>query len=142
MEYSRCSTTVRQEGATASAATATSRAIPPTSCARSNTRSGSVCAAASSWWLEAAAGGGWAMGRAMGAIAPGMRADLVVLDPAHPNLVARSGDAIANALIFGGGEGMVRDVMVGGQWRVRAGHHPGAETAAADYRSVMRELLA
>ena len=99
-------------------------------------------AAGTTLWLEAAAGGGWAMGRAMGAIAPGMRADLVVLDPAHPNLVARSGDAIANALIFGGGEGMVRDVMVGGQWRVRAGHHPGAETAAADYRSVMRELLA
>ena len=99
-------------------------------------------AAGTTLWLEAAAGGGWATGRSMGAIAPGLRADLVVLDPAHPNLAARSGDGIANALIFGGGERVVRDVMVGGRWRVRAGHHPLAEEAAAAYRSALGELLA
>jgi formimidoylglutamate deiminase len=36
-------------------------------------------------WLEAAAGGA-ALGRNMGAIAPGMRADLVVLDEDHPDV--------------------------------------------------------
>lgn len=94
-------------------------------------------------WHETAAGGAQALGRPMGAIARGLRADLVVLDPSHPNLVARSGDGIANALVFGGGEeGVVRDVMVGGQWRVREGHHPGAEAAEANYRRAMQELLA
>jgi len=33
----------------------------------------------------------------MGAIAPGMRADLVVLDPEHINLVARNGDGLLDA---------------------------------------------
>ena len=92
-------------------------------------------------WLEAAAGGK-ALGRKMGAIAPGHRADLVVLDADHPDLSGRSGDAIANALIFSGGTAMVRDVMVGGAWAVREGSHPGEEAAAAGYKRALSELLA
>ena len=92
-------------------------------------------------WLEAAAGG-QALGRKMGAIAPGHRADLVVLDADHPDLSGRSGDAIANALIFSGGTAMVRDVMVGGAWAVREGSHPGEEAAAAGYKRALSELLA
>jgi formimidoylglutamate deiminase len=98
-------------------------------------------AAGTTLWLEAAAGGGSAMGRAMGAIAPGMRADLVVLDPGHVDLHGRTGDAIANAFVFSGGSGMVRDVMVGGRWRVRDGHHPLEESAASDYRRALDDLL-
>ena len=99
-------------------------------------------AAGTTLWLEAAAGGGRALGREMGAIAKGMRADLVVLDPQHPNLASRSGDGIANALIFAGGEhGMVRDVMVGGKWTVREGRHPLQEQAAEGFRRVLGELL-
>ena len=91
-------------------------------------------------WLEAAAGGR-ALGRAMGAIAPGQRADLVVLDADHPDLAGRSGDTIANALIFSGTTGLVRDVMVGGTWTVRAGHHPREEQAANAYKHALAELL-
>lgn len=91
-------------------------------------------------WLEAAAGGK-ALGRAMGAIAPGMRADLVVLDANHTDLAARSGDAVANALIFSGGTNMVRDVMVGGAWAVREGSHPHEEAAANQYKKAVSELL-
>ena len=92
-------------------------------------------------WLEAAAGG-TVLGRKMGAIAPGLRADLVVLDPEHPDLSGRAGDAIANALIFSGGTTMVRDVMVGGAWTVREGRHPQEQDAASAYKKALTELLA
>ena len=93
-------------------------------------------------WLEAAAGGAQALGRRMGALAPGMRADLVVLDAGHVDLAGRSGDAIANALIFSGASDLVRDVMVAGRWVVRDKHHDGEERAASAYKQALRILLA
>ena len=93
-------------------------------------------------WLDAAGGGAQALGRAMGAIAVGRRADLAVLDADHPDLTARRGDDAANALVFSGARDMVRDVMVGGLWRVRAGVHPRQESAARDYRAALTTLLA
>ena len=87
-------------------------------------------------WLEAAAGGAQAMGRAMGAIAPGKRADLVVLD------AEQRGDAIVNTLIFGGTTGMVRDVMVAGDWVVQDRRHAREAEAAAAYRRTVSELVA
>jgi formimidoylglutamate deiminase len=93
-------------------------------------------------WLEAAAGGAQALGRAMGAIAPGRRADLVVLDAEAPDLAGRSGDAIANVFVFSGAQGLVRDVMVGGRWVVRRGRHPREEDAAAAFRRALAKLRA
>ena len=92
-------------------------------------------------WLEAAAGGK-VLGRNMGAIAPGLRADLVVLRADHPDLEGRSGDAIANALVFSGATDLVRDVMVGGTWVVREGLHPREGPAGNAYRRAVAELLA
>ena len=92
-------------------------------------------------WLEAASGGAQALGREMGAIAPGKRADLVVLDAEHPDIVGRSGDAIANGLVFSGSTGLVRDVMVAGRWVVRERHHPLEEKAAQRYARTLAELL-
>jgi len=92
-------------------------------------------------WLEAAAGGGQALGRRMGAIAPGVRADLVVLDAGNPDLAGRTGDAIANALVFSGARSLVRDVMVAGRWVVRERRHPRAEAAERNYRAAVKALL-
>lgn len=92
-------------------------------------------------WLEAAEGGARALGRRAGALAAGHRADLVVLDAAHPDLASRSGDAFANALVFSGGRAMVRDVMVGGRWALREGNHPLAERARHEFVRVLGELL-
>ncbi len=92
-------------------------------------------------WLEAAEGGARALGRRAGALAAGQRADLVVLDAAHPDLAARSGDAIANALVFSGARAMVRDVMVGGRWALREGRHPLAGRARREFVRVLGELL-
>jgi formimidoylglutamate deiminase len=93
-------------------------------------------------WLEAAAGGAQALGRRMGALAPGMRADLVVLDKENSDLTGRSGDAIANALIFSGANRLVRDVMVAGRWVVQEKRHAKAQAAASAYKRVLEDLLA
>jgi formimidoylglutamate deiminase len=93
-------------------------------------------------WREAAAGGAQAMGRRMGAIAPGMRADLVVLDADHADLAGRTGDAIANALVFSGARQIVRDVMVAGRWVVRRRRHAAEHAAASAYKRAVKQLLA
>jgi formimidoylglutamate deiminase len=93
-------------------------------------------------WLEAAAGGAQALGRRMGALAPGLRADFVVLDGEHPDLAGRSGEAIADALVFSGSGDLVRDVMVGGRWVVQQKHHAAEEAAASRYKDALKNLLA
>ena len=92
-------------------------------------------------WLEAAAGGAQALGREMGALAPGKRADLVVLDGEHPDLASRTGDAIANALVFSGTSGLVHDVMVAGRWVVRERQHAQQDAAARRYARAVAELV-
>jgi formimidoylglutamate deiminase len=92
-------------------------------------------------WLEAAQGGGQALGRRMGALAPGNRADLVVLDGEHPDLEGRGGDAAANALVFSGAADLVRDVMVAGRWVVQERRHESLEVAATAYKRTIRRLL-
>ena len=92
-------------------------------------------------WLEAAAGGAQALGRKSGAIAPGRRADLLVLDAHHPDIRGRPGDRIANAAIFCGSHSLVRDVMVGGRWQVRKGIHALQASAASDYTAAVAALL-
>ena len=93
-------------------------------------------------WLEAAAGGAQAMGRKMGALAAGQRADFVVLDGEQPDIAGKSGDMIANAAIFSGTQGLVRDVMVGGRWQVRDGRHALEDSASRDYGKAVKALLA
>jgi formimidoylglutamate deiminase len=90
----------------------------------------------------ALAGGAQALGRQIGRLAPGARADLVVLDGESPALLGRSEDQLLDSLVFAGNTNPVRDVMVGGRWRVREGRH-GAEAAVLDrYRAAVRALLA
>ncbi|MSQ70982.1 MAG: formimidoylglutamate deiminase [Betaproteobacteria bacterium] len=95
-----------------------------------------------SLWRAAAEGGAQAIGRVTGAIERGKRADFLVLDADHVNLVGRREDALLDALLFAGNGQMVRHVMVGGKWAVRDGHHPREEAIAARYKQVCRELTA
>lgn len=93
-------------------------------------------------WREAAAGGAQALGRPMGEIATGKRADLVVLDSHALNLEGRSGDALLDALVFASDGGSVKHVMVGGRWVVRDGRHVHQEEIEARYRAVQKQLFA
>ena len=86
--------------------------------------------------------GASALGRPIGAIAPGCRADLVVLDLESPTLTGLEGDAILDAWIFGPGPTPVRDVMVGGRWMVQDGKHPAERPVLSAYRETVRRLQA
>lgn len=89
--------------------------------------------------LDAAwAGGARACGRPLGALAPHLRGDVVVLDPEHPSLVGRAHDDLLDSWIFSGEESPVRHVLVGGRWVVRDGRHEKREEIAQGYRSVAR----
>jgi formimidoylglutamate deiminase len=90
----------------------------------------------------ALAGGGRAAGRDIGQIAPGARADLLVLDAGSPNLFGKSDDTLLDGMIFAGNANPVRDVMVGGRFVVREGHHGNEEAIMAGYKSAMTALVA
>jgi formimidoylglutamate deiminase len=89
---------------------------------------------------RALAGGAQAAGRRMGALAPGFRADFVVLDAQCPSLVGHSPETLVDAWIFSGNANPVRDVVIGGEWVVREGRHRYEEQAAADFAKTMRRL--
>lgn len=93
--------------------------------------------------LEGAlAGGAQASGRKLGAIAPGMRADFVELDPEHPTLVGRHGDGLLDAWVFSGQGNPVRTVVCGGRVVVEAGRHVDALPIGEQFSRAMRRLLA
>jgi formimidoylglutamate deiminase len=91
-------------------------------------------------YRRALAGGAQASGRAIGAIEPGRRADIVLLDPDHPALFGRSGDTLIDAWIFAASGNPVRDVMVGGRWVVRDGVHCREAAIADAYRAAIARL--
>jgi formimidoylglutamate deiminase len=78
----------------------------------------------------------------MGAIAPGARADLLVLDADHPNIAGREADGILDALVFAGNDRLVRHVAVSGRWVIRDGRHRDEAAVAERYRRVVTRLLA
>ncbi len=89
---------------------------------------------------RAALGGALALARNMGALIAGARADLVILDEAHPALAAAPDAARFDALIFAATQSPVRDVYVGGRQVIGDGQHPlEAETLAA-FRRLVGEL--
>ncbi len=84
--------------------------------------------------------GGWHS--AHGSRAEQTSADFIVLDDQHPILCARTPEQAIDAWVFSGNRPLVRDVMVGGRWVVRAGLHPKREQIAHEYRGVLTKLLA
>jgi formimidoylglutamate deiminase len=91
-------------------------------------------------WRDALTGGARALGRRIGRLEPGCRADLIRLDAAHPILAGARGDAMLDALVFSGNANPVRDVMVGGRWLVRGGRHLRRDEIAEAYRTTLRRL--
>ncbi len=86
-------------------------------------------------------GGAQALGRPLGRLAPGFRADLIILDGDDPLLYGKTDDAILDTYVFSGGPALVRDVIVGGRLVVRDRHHPDQEAVAVRYRHTMERLL-
>jgi formimidoylglutamate deiminase len=91
----------------------------------------------------AAAGGARSLGIAGGVLAPGARADLVVLDGEHPLLLGHRPESVLDAwLLCSGARSPVAQVMVGGRWMVRDGVHVHAEAIESAYKKRMTRLLA
>jgi formiminoglutamate deiminase len=87
-------------------------------------------------------GGAQALGRRIGAIEVGYRADVVVLAADHPDLAALSGDRWLDAYIFAAGSGAVDAVMVAGKSVVAKGRHTRREEIRRRYARTMTRLLA
>lgn len=91
-------------------------------------------------WLQAASAVA-PTGTNAGAVEAGRRADFVVLDAEHPQLVARSGDALIDSLVFVNvGGSPIREVWVGGRRIVADGHHPFEAEARQAYAKVIARL--
>ena len=90
---------------------------------------------------SALVGGTRALGRNVGAIAPGHRADFLVLDESHPDLIARVDDAVLDTWLFAVGRPLIRKVISGGDVVVENGRHRLRDRIDADYRRVMQRLM-
>lgn len=90
----------------------------------------------------ALAGGAQAAGRPVGGLAPGSRADIVVLDADHPAIAARSGDAVLDGWVFVAQRDAVKEVWAEGRRVVEAGRHRLKDEAVRRYNSMLRRLLA
>ncbi len=88
----------------------------------------------------ALAGGAQALGRPIGRLQEGSRADLLVLDPDCPSLVGHGPKTLLDALVFAGNHNPVKDVMVGGRWVVREGRHDAEDAVLAAYRRATDQL--
>ena len=75
--------------------------------------------------------------RPIGALAVGLRADIVLLDGEHPDLASRRGDQWLDAWIFVAGRAAVKSVLVGGDVVVEAGRHRMRPAIEGRYKSVV-----
>ncbi|NTT85769.1 formimidoylglutamate deiminase [Tabrizicola fusiformis] len=89
---------------------------------------------------EAAKGGAVAGGRASGAIAPGLWADLLALDCSGPDMAFAAGDTLLDTFLFAGDDRMVAEVWSAGRHIVTGGRHAGREAIRARYRGAMARL--
>ena len=92
--------------------------------------------------FEAAlAGGAQALGHASTGFTEGASADIVALDPNHPVLAGRSGDALLNGWLFAAVRPAVATVWRAGRCVVRDGRHIDAAAIRGGYTACLRRLL-
>ncbi|BCG95184.1 formimidoylglutamate deiminase [Mesorhizobium sp. 131-2-1] len=86
-------------------------------------------------------GGSAALGAGPAGIVAGASADFVSLDPNHPTLAGKTGDAILDAWIFANGTS-IDCVWVHGRKQVSGGRHARREAIADRFRKVITALSA
>ncbi|HTZ71013.1 MAG TPA: formimidoylglutamate deiminase [Acetobacteraceae bacterium] len=92
-------------------------------------------------WQQAALGGAQACSRKIGRLAPGYRADFVVIEPTFETADAAA-DFVLDAAIFAAVRAPARHVMVGGAWIVRDGTHIREAAIDEAYRHALKALAA
>ena len=88
----------------------------------------------------AAQGGAQAAGRASGAIAVGLWADLVALDLSGPDLMEARGDTILDTWIFARDDRLVTDLWSAGRPLVAAGRHRARDLITRRYAATVLRL--
>jgi formimidoylglutamate deiminase len=91
-------------------------------------------------WRFAAAGGAGALGQPVGELAPGRRADFVILDGDDPDFEHLAASRCLGVAMFSGSSNRVRDVFVGGRPVIEEGRHHEDEDIRSAYRAALRRL--
>ncbi|MGO4386009.1 formimidoylglutamate deiminase [Microvirga sp. 2YAF29] len=86
-------------------------------------------------------GGARALGRAIGAIEVGHRADFVILDQNHPDLASLSADRWLDSYIFVAGKAAIDTVIVGGKSVVSQGRHRNRDAITARYKNAITRIV-
>jgi formimidoylglutamate deiminase len=90
----------------------------------------------------ALSGGARSLGRRIGAVAPGFRADLVTLDTRLPGFAAAGEEHVLDIYLFAAGRDAVRDVLVGGRRVVTDGMHHRRVEITSRYIGALRRISA
>jgi formimidoylglutamate deiminase len=85
-------------------------------------------------------GGRRALGRKIGQLVPGARADFLVLDAGRPPLAGVPPARLLDAFVFGEHRQAVRDVFVAGRQVIDDGRHPREAEILLDFKTAMAEL--
>lgn len=88
----------------------------------------------------ALAGGALSLNQPVGAVAPGRRCDIAVLDEDHPLLAGRAQDQAIDSWLFSGGNQLIKHVFVGGRQVVADGRHIDEERILRNFRATLRRL--
>jgi len=91
-------------------------------------------------FASALAGGAQALQQPIAGLAAGLRADIVLLDEDHPDLVSRHGDEWLDSWTFVVGRTAVKAVLVGGECVVERGRHSRRPTIEERYKRVIADL--
>jgi formimidoylglutamate deiminase len=92
-------------------------------------------------YRAALAGGARALGRKCGAIAPGMRADLLTLDRNDETLLPLTTGQLLDGFIFAGASKALRDVWSAGRHVVRDGRHIARDDVSRRYKAAMQRIV-
>jgi formimidoylglutamate deiminase len=85
----------------------------------------------------AVAGGTAALAQPVGLIRPGMRADLVELDPKAAALAGQTPETVLDGWVFATTSNIVRNVMVAGTWIIRDGRHADEDRVLERFRAAI-----
>ncbi|MDE2273996.1 MAG: formimidoylglutamate deiminase [Gammaproteobacteria bacterium] len=91
-------------------------------------------------WQQACRAGARALGEPLGELAPGKRADLVVLDEQAAPWLGHGPDTLLDALIVGGSRADLAAVYVGGRRAVDHGASAGEDADAREFAATVARL--
>lgn len=93
-------------------------------------------------WQRAALGGAQSTNSNTGELAIGKQADLLVLNEDKVALFAHHDQHILDSMIFASQQNMVSDVMVNGEWVIKAGAHKLEQQAEQAFAKLLASLSA